>query len=289
MDVVLIFNGLGNQMSQYAFYLNKYKRNSDTKAVFYSSDANHNGYELDKVFNIQKPENNTLSNLFIFLTKKLFPCKVIKKLLSFLHIVKIITESMDYDYNPELLKKGNAIITYYWGGWHSYKYIEDVKNEIKDKFIFEYSKIGERNLQIINEMRNTNSISVHIRRGDYLNKVNSRWGGVVNNDFYRKAFGFINNINNKYFYFFTDDCEWVRENYKFERMIVVDWNQGSNSWMDMVLMSNCKININPNSTFSWWASWLNMQNDRTVYVPDRFVVDHKSKDFYPIDWIQIER
>lgn len=288
MDVVLIFNGIGNQMSQYAFYLSKYKANPRTIPVYYTSAANHNGFELDKVFNINKIDNYFLSKLFIFLTRDNLICKIIKKILSIGHIVKIISETMDYDYNPKLLKKGNALLTYFWGGWHSYKYIENVKEEVQNLYKFDYSKIGEKNQKIICEMRRENSISVHIRRGDYLNTINSRWGGVVSIKYYEKAFEKIKEIPNKKYYFFTDDCEWVKNHFELENMIVVDWNKGSNSWIDMLLMSNCKININPNSTFSWWASWLNNEENKKVYVPDRFVVDHKSKDFYPDDWIQIE-
>lgn len=289
MDIVLVFNGLGNQMSQYAFYLAKKKVNKDTKCFFYNSDASHNGYELEKLFGIKLEKNVFLIHLFKFLSNRNIFIRCIKKILQYARIVEIKRENFNYHFDEKNLSKGKALITFYWGGWHSYKYIDLVKDEILSLYKFKENMINEINRDISLEMKNTNSVSIHVRRGDYLKKCNSLWGGVVNEGFYNKVFQQIVDIENKQFYFFTDDPSWVKENFKLPNMRVMDINVGEDSWLDMYLMSNCKININPNSTFSWWASWLNPNENKIVYVPDRFVITNKEIDFYPKQWIKIER
>lgn len=294
MEIILLFNGLGNQMSQYAFFLAKKKVCPNSTCIFYSSDANHNGYELERVFGIKLPggfKEQVLIELFYLLRKTTSFSRVMRGLLKILRIIRIVSEDVkSYDFDEKMLKHGSALINYYWGGWHSYKYIEFVENEIKDVFQFNQSLISERNKKLAILMNKTNSISIHVRRGDYLKPGNEVWGSVVGKDFYYQAIAHIQSridLDAYEVYFFSDDFEWVRNNFAFTNTVFVDWNTGENSWQDMYLMSNCKININPNSTFSWWASWLNVVQEM-IMVPDRFIIHHKSKDFYPEFWTQIE-
>ena len=78
------------------------------------------------------------------------------------------------------------------------------------------------------------------------------------------------------FYLFSDDQEYVRQNFVGEQFIYVDWNAGKESWYDMYLMSMCRHNICANSTFSFWGARLNETQDKTMIRPLR----HKNSQQY---------
>ncbi len=90
-----------------------------------------------------------------------------------------------------------------------------------------------------------------------------------------------------HFFFFTNDHAWVREHFTGDRFTVVDLNIGADSWKDMFLMSNCTHNIASNGSFSWWAAYLNRNPDKTVIVPNQFVVGKYFEDIYPASWIRL--
>ena len=294
MNIVLIFNGLGNQMSQYAFYLAKKKQTPAVQCLFYTSDASHNGYELERLFGITLPNfsgNAFFQRLFRFLSGRCILIRVLKKMLALLRIVRIYRENIQsYDYEPSMLADGKALINFYWGGWHSYKYFENLKEDIFKLYRFSENLLSKKTLDILPQAKAKNSVSIHIRRGDYTKKENYLWGGVATIDYYKKVFACLGDLTVYKFFVFSDDIDWVQENLSLpkENAIFVNWNIAENSWQDLYIMSQCQININPNSTFSWWASYLNMRDDKNVYVPDHFVITQKSKDFYPSAWKQIE-
>ena len=115
------------------------------------------------------------------------------------------------------------------------------------------------------------------------------FGGTCNDQYYLQA---IQTIKNRFaepvFYVFCDDPEWAKNSFTNTNFTVIDWNLGSNSYRDMQLMSLCKHNIIANSTFSWWAAWLNRNSNKTVIAPERMV--NKDLDFsgiFPNDWIRL--
>ena len=182
MDVVLIFNGLGNQMSQYAFYLAKKRYNKNTTCIYYNSIAQHNGFELDRLFGIILPQGKRENQYYIIfkeLIKQSIYIKVIRKLLNLFHIISINSENINYHFDQRKLIKGKALLNFYFGGWHSYKYVEIVEKEIKSLFVFNQKLIMHKNISLGTKMLCTKSVSVHIRRGDYLKKENRLWGGVA--------------------------------------------------------------------------------------------------------------
>ena len=105
-------------------------------------------------------------------------------------------------------------------------------------------------------MEETQSVSVHIRRGDYLDDVNkSLFGGICTDAYYQKAIAYMREkLPDAKFFFFSDDIPYVREQYQETAYQIVDWNQGRDSLYDMMLMSRCKHNICANSTFSFWGA-----------------------------------
>jgi hypothetical protein len=137
----------------------------------------------------------------------------------------------------------------------------------------------------------TSSVSLHIRRGDFL--LTSRANGVKPHagvctvEYYRKAIDYMRqHVDAPNFYVFSDDIEWCKATFGTESMNYIDCNHGCDSWRDMKLMSMCRHHINANSTFSWWGAWLSPHRG-IVLRPSRFVSDIVTKDFYPDSWIEI--
>lgn len=291
MDVVLIFNGLGNQMSQYAFYLQKKKINPSTRFLFDKrSHSIHNGYELERVFGVKYYDtfvNSILFFLFKLLWVKKYPflTRPILKLLSLIGI-RLVEEKENYDFDQTLLKPSIGI-RFLYGGWHSEKYFNSNREEVLD--IFKLEVEDKVNLNILREIKNSNSVSLHVRRGDYMKGINfEMYGSVCTKEYFEVAINKINElVVNPHFFIFSNDFKWVQENFKMDKCTFVDCNKGNDSWKDIFLMSNCKHNINSNSTFSWWGAWFNQSLDKIVIVPKYFVNLLETKDFYPESWIKI--
>ena len=293
MDVIIICNGLGNQMSQYAFYLQKNKVNKSTIFIFdRKSKKDHNGYELYNVFGIKYHDttsNKILYFVFRLLGMKKYPVISIP-IIKMLNLIGfyLITESKNYDFDSNLLrtKKG---INFYYGGWHSEKYFRDVRDDLFYTFKFQMKNIGEDVLKISHKIRSCNSVSLHIRRGDFLNEKNlNTFGLVCTKEYYQSAKNQMDLlIQNPHFFIFSNDIVWAKENFKAENITIVENNKESSSWKDMYLISLCKNNINSNSSFSWWGAYLNQNINKKVIVPKYFINNLKTKDVYPEDWISL--
>jgi len=134
-----------------------------------------------------------------------------------------------------------------------------------------------------------NSVSIHIRRGDYLKPPVLEYHGVLPISYYYNA---IEIIRNKYkditFYFFSDDEEFVKNNFtKIEPKIYIYDNNGENSWKDMYLMKSCKHHIIANSSFSWWGAWLSDRDGITCapkYWFNPKIAKFEISDFVPKSW-----
>ena len=238
MDVVLVFNGLGNQMSQYSFYMQK--RNICKSTYFIPFCNDHNGLELDSVFNINCKMTFTQKALYflfrLLLTNKMpFITKPIQQLLGMLNC-KIVYENFDYSFKKEYLVKSKGI-TFYYGGWHSELFFTSVKDELKRLFSFNIAQ-GDENMYYLDEITATNSVSIHVRRGDFLNEDNiNLFGDVCNIEYFAKAIDLINSkVANSHFFVFSNDMEWVKSNLKINNAIYITCNVGKDSWKDMYLM-----------------------------------------------------
>lgn len=289
MDVVIVFNGLGNQMSQYAFYLQKKNINKSTYFIPFCKD--HNGLELDRVFGINCKETFVQKLLYILfrilLTDKIkIVSSPVKRLLTLLNC-KIVKENFNYNFNKEFMIPSKGI-TFYYGGWHSENYFIDGKDVILKELEFTFPNDLE-NRNYINNIKATNSIAIHIRRGDFLNADNiNLFGDVCTKSYFEKAIALIESrVTNPYFFVFSNDLAWVKENLVINNVAYVSCNSGKNSWKDMCLMSLCKHNIIANSTFSWWSAWLNENASKIVVSPSRFLKNDKHTDVYPESWIKI--
>jgi hypothetical protein len=293
MDVILIYNGLGNQMSQYAFFLKKKQVSGSARFIFEKkSKGIHNGYELDKVFGIKEEDtvvNKILYTIYLGIAYKKFRflSQPAVRLFGLLGLT-VFNENDNYAFQPKLLQSSSGI-KFYVGGWHSERYFSDIKDSILDTFQFNTAKIGTANLEILEKIRTCTSVSVHVRRGDFLDPKNyEKLGSVCTLNYFLCAIRKMRTLVEKpHFFFFTNDHSWVREHFIGEDLTIIDINTGGDSWKDMFLISNCAHNISSNGSFSWWSSYLNKNESKIVIVPKNFIANTYFEDIYPENWIQL--
>lgn len=293
MDVVFCFNGLGNQMSQYAFYLKKKQLSRQTRFIFdRKSGKIHNGYELQKVFGIALRETMVDRLLYRFYLglayqKLRFVSLPVIGFFNWLGF-RVYDENDHYNFQPQLLEPAGGI-RFYKGGWHSDRYFRDIKDQVLRAFEFDRSKLGSDNLEMLQKINRCRSVSVHVRRGDFLDASNyNKFGSVCTLNYFVTAIAKIRSMtSNPHFFFFTNDHAWVRENFQGPDVTVVDINKAGDSWKDMFLISQCEHNINSNGTFSWWSAYLNKNPDKLVIVPKNFLAGIHFETIYPEEWIQL--
>ena len=288
MDVVVIFNGLGNQMSQYAFYLNKKRAQKHTRYIY--TNTGHNGIELNKIFSINLRMG--LLELFLLFLYKLYSRKDKNPLIHLAQLffkplnVSLYTENYNYAYQSEVMQLSKGI-RFLVGGWHNENYFCKIKDEIKDLFVFK-RPLSMVNEELLSQVDYDNAVAIHIRRGDYLSGTNYElFGKVCSNDYYKKAIDYIcQHIESPVFYIFSNDLAWASDFMKDYSFVVVDKNAGEDAWQDMALMSKFKYKIIANSTFSWWAAWLT-SNKSLVVCPQWLIYNDPSSDIFLKDWIHI--
>ena len=154
---------------------------------------------------------------------------------------------------------------------------------------------NEANAKMLKEISDTNSVSIHIRRGDYMNNVNNGVFFHPTIEWYRRAMDKIEQqVRVPHYYFFSDDIAWVKEQFAdVPDATFVDINHGKNAYNDMRLMSACKHNIIANSTFSWWGAWLNTNPQKIVITPAKYYLNEEGNVKYlsrmiPSGWIIME-
>ena len=260
MKYLNIRGGLGNQMFQYALYLQlkKLGKNVTFDLTTYQETDIHNGFELQKVFTLDGHNPRIIHSKFINYIRRLSargatPGKR--------HGFVFFEGAMRYGVYLEVFTTKAPIIE---GYFQSECYFKDAKDEVRKAFVFR--DIDDNNINIAEEMKQRNSVAVHIRRGDY-----AAFGmKLLGSDYYQKAINHIKKVvKDSHFYIFSDDVEEARKiadgcgiTYS-----LITHNTGANSYKDMYLMSNCKHNIIANSSFSWWGAWLNPNPEKVVVSP----------------------
>jgi hypothetical protein len=191
-------------------------------------------------------------------------------------------------FDNNLLSKSDG--TYLKGYWQSEKYFFQNKKSILNDMNFIH-KPNEFNIKNLKEIKKSTSISLHIRRGDYLsNKSYNSRHGICNLSYYINAVEYFKKHLGENFkvFAFSDDPDWVRENLKLSVKIkFINNNSSENSFEDLRLMLNCDHNIIANSSFSWWGAWLNKNPDKIVIAPKKWYANQQSQnpDIIPSSWL----
>lgn len=258
MKIIEFRGGLGNQLFEYVHYLylkNKYP--DETYYGYYPSRELwcHQGLEIHKRFDVSLPKPSKLTDLIGWI---LFTCKRKKGLRTIVLMTGLVSDDTQVN-ECSLLQEG------YW---------QDKRYFDKD-FRFEYKCEGlnSQTIAFIEELKTTEytPVSIHVRRGDYLTcDCPQDFAGICTPQYYENAINYIMaNVENPSFIFFSDDPDFVREEFHMSNMKIVDWNKGADSWQDMYLMSQCKAMILANSTFSFWAAQ-NNKNMPLVLCPSKW-------------------
>lgn len=292
MIIVKLIGGLGNQMFQYAVGRAVAHR---TNIPLKLDITNFEEYKLRtyqlSCFNIQedfasieevewfKPQSR---NIIAFTN-----CKIQEILLPW-HKHRFIKER-EFLYDPDIIRiKGNAYLD---GYWQSEKYFIDIADIIRHEFTMKL-KPNNTNSQMLTKINSINSVSLHIRRGDYVsNPITMQIHGVLSLDYYRSALNLISKkVKNPYIFVFSDDIAWVKNNLKTSLpLYFIDHNTVDKDYEDLRLMSRCKHHVIANSSFSWWGAWLNNNKDKMVIVPKKWFCDpnRNTKDLIPKKWLKV--
>jgi hypothetical protein len=288
MVIAHLIGGLGNQMFQYAAARAlAAKRNTSLLLDISSFDSYtlHQGFELNRIFSgdfniAQKADMH-----------KMLGWQSLNSVKSYLHRPALswlrnkalaIEPSFEYWQGFKRLSAD----TYLSGYWQSERYFISAEDIIREDFRFS-TPLSAENVELADMIRNSESISLHVRRGDYIN--NSAYASCSLN-YYKSAIEYLTKqLESPTFFIFSDDINWVKENLKLAHPhVYIDNNQGDQSYNDMRLMSLCKHNIIANSSFSWWGAWLNANDTKTVIAPKKwFNTDMNSKDLIPASWVRL--
>lgn len=294
MKVVVAYGGLGNVMFQYALVCAFRARGVKSFLFVAEPNVEHHGYELEKVF--PKTDHyrslNTFQKMYYGMMEKVR--KIGRKRRHFPHRA-IFFPFPGYHYSYDATAFHSQVFDdlgkscYLIGHFQSYKFFQPCRDLILSEYQFDTGKLSEKTREMASRIQAENSVSIHVRRGDYMNEFYyNMLGAVCNLDYYRRAIERIRQlVANPHFFIFSDDKEYVAENLKMENATFVDFNSGSDSWQDMYLMSLCNNNIIANSSFSWWAAWLNDNPSKIVIAPSRWFVHVGHDELVPEDWIRL--
>jgi hypothetical protein len=278
MIIAKLMGGLGNQMFQYAIARNlslKYNvplkidlsflNNRNMGSNFVYRDYDLSLFEIEPDFNVD-------------FSKKI-----------------VVANQPHYHYSQEfidsignLLMTGNNVLLD--GYWQTSLFFSDFEIQIRKDFQFK-DKIENQTgdvKEMLDLINSTNSVMLNVRRTDYLN---TSFHGVMGLDYLDQAKELIETkVDNPHYFIFSDDVEWCKENINYENMTIVDHRyKGDKFGYYLQLMMNCKHFIIPNSTFAWWAAWLNNDSNKIVIAPKQWFTDSNinTADLIPSNWIRI--
>lgn len=283
--IISYYGGLGNQMFIYALHRFYEEQGKNVKADlvhYYTSDSRN--FDLTKVF--PKISICKAGSYNIKKNKTIAPYMRDDK--SFKYYIEPNVMSDVKSFADEELFDREFEWGYLKGYFQTRVFAQEIDKILREEFIFCQTK-DDKLKKIVQDLKTKNAVAVHIRRGDYLD-VSKMYGGICTEDYYREAINMIKaNVEKPVIYFFSDDIEWVRDNFYEEnaRYITPQMFDDYYDWYDMYLMSECKHNIIANSSFSWWGAWLNGNTNKIVIAPKKWVNADSMQDICPEDWIRM--
>ena len=312
MIIVRFTSGLGNQMFQYNLYSLLRKKYPDTKVradvTWFYTDDEHHGFELRRIFeNVPGSgfllEEATTREIYSVSGQIPTPVKgILARPVRYLlgpvnrHLREnkkrdhgaVILDALKEKIDPETVldldpKKDHYIFGYFI----EEAYYRDRIDILKKEFVFP-ALTGE-NADIARKMEEEESVSVHIRRGDYLSDTYSGMFLCLDRDYYERSVAIMRqHMTSPHFYMFSEDPEYVKQAFDWlEDKTIVDINSGNDSYRDMQLMSKCKGNIIANSTFSQWASILNENPGHITVYPAGYMKDEDTEIRKLPGWIRV--
>lgn len=282
MIKVRLKGGLGNQMFQFAAGFSLSKRLNTNLVIdtySYQVDALRN-YELDGYQIKTKLEEENNFNLIESAFNRVQEKNVCHE---------FVESSLASNYDKAFESIVNDTVVK--GSFHSEKYFIDCEEKIRRKFTINLSSIDSCK-KILSKISDSNSISLHVRRGDYVtNEDIKKSHNHLKSNYYINAIKYMReSFDNFKLFVFTDDAGWVREYFEIkEPFEIVSYEGAFKNNIELQLMSHCKHHIIANSAYSWWGAWLNASRNKKVIAPRKWF--HEGQGIndcrLPESWIQI--
>lgn len=290
--VVKIWGGLGNQMFQYAAARALTIENNAALLVDTSTFVKNTIHETPRNYRL-----NVFPNIGLEIVDSKIVDKIVPKFkVGFLNkLYKIFNRNIRLNKRHKI-ENGliyskitmNTDILYLDGYWQSEKYFLSNADSIRNDFDLSYLNTNPVLESIIEKITSRESISIHVRRGDYVTNASANaHHGTCDLDYYYRA---INKLVEKIpidvsFFIFSDDVSWCKENLRIssEHFYV----ETKEDYHDLYLMSICKHNIIANSSFSWWGAWLNDNASKNIIAPKKWFATDATTDLIPENWIKI--
>lgn len=290
--ITQLTGGLGNQLFQYAVAKTIALNNGVPMKMDLSFFKDYKWHEYSLApFNID--ENfATLEECMALLEPKFsFIDKVIRKIGASNKPIHYKLEEKGFAFDSTILEEKPS--KYMIGYWQSEKFFEPIKEIIQKDFQVKIPP-SQENKKILDIILESQSICIHIRRGNYVSdETINNFHGTCSMEYYNAAISYMKSkIVNPKFFVFSNDITWSKEHLDFEGdKVFVDLNDDKTDYEDLRLMQNCKHQIIANSTFSWWAAWLNENPEKIVIAPKQWFANEEmqaqTQDLIPESWIRL--
>lgn len=294
MIIIQMAGGLGNQMFQYALYKQLTNMGKTVKMddeAGFKEDAQRNPalaafgivYERASRQEIEEMTDSSMA----------FTARVRRKLFGRQRRAYFEENKC---FQPQIFDWDDI---YLEGYWQSEKYFRDVGNLLRKEFSLESVRknrdngygLSEEAERYLNRIEQGESVSIHVRRGDYLLPQNQElFGNICTDMYYENAVKkMMESRPGCTFYLFTNDNQWAAERLKEWKdfPIVLVELPDDRDYETLTLMGRCRHNILANSSFSWWASYLNNNPDKLVIAPADWMNGWDCSDIYRADMIRI--
>lgn len=273
MIIVKLKGGLGNQMFQYALgrtLSQKLKVELGLDISWFQTSKDRK-YSLDAFSLPEKILRNSGSTLQDFINT---------------NHTKTVSES-SFEFDKEILNAQDNVCLD--GYWQSEKYFSSESATIRKDFTL--STISAEIRTLGQKITSGESISVHIRRGDYISNAKfNQVHGVLPTTYYESAIKLASEgFSNPNFYIFSDDPTWAEKNLNLRGESTHVSKLNFSPAEEMFLMGLAKRNIIANSSFSWWGAWLNANPDKMIVAPKQWFSNstHNTKDLIPSSWLTL--
>ena len=286
--------GLGNQMFQYAI-ARSLAEHYQTDFILdcswfeaFEKNVTPRALELQKlnttllVDQIQKPLTNT---------KKILTG--LQTLLNYGPIIKKQRNAFDFDPSIYHLKNVDKRGLHLYGYWQSFRYYEHIKSILQNEFK-PLDPLPDVYRCYEEKILSTESVMVHIRRGDYVHSDSAaKFHGALSMNYYSEAIHLALKISpNVHFFIFSDDLDWAKESLPNNlNLTFIEADEKVKSGPhELYLMTQCTHHIIANSSFSWWGAWLKKENIGNVFAPSRWISDNTQdlSNLLPKNWIQLK-
>lgn len=278
MVITLLKGGLGNQMFQYAAGFAVAKRTVSRLALDLSYlNKNASGRYTQRKFEL--PDFNISAREASGIERWQVKSSVIGVLTG-----KKYRKVTDTGCDPEQFRKISGDM-YLNGFWQHEDYFRAYRKEL----LHEFRTVKELPSELVNQLREKNTVAIHVRRGDYVTfAAAANFHGTLRMDYYKNAVNYLEKkAGDLRFYIFSDDPAWCREAFEWLPGAIIH-EPSAKPATDLALMSTCAHQVIANSSFSWWAAWLNNNPHKMVVAPKQwYAVTNAPPSPVCSDWILI--